>query len=96
VPTLLHWLLALALTFFLAYQARSLAFILRSHRAHAAANGQTRRSAALLWIGIPVLVVVVLAARSWMTVLDVDWPAVASSAAALTSSSSDPSIASVP
>jgi heme/copper-type cytochrome/quinol oxidase subunit 2 len=96
VPTLLHWLVALALTLFLVYQVPTLAFILKAHRAHAAAKGRNRRSAALLWIAIPVLVVVVLAARSWVAVLDVDRPAVASSATALTSGSSGRSIPSAP
>jgi hypothetical protein len=85
VPTLLHLLLALALTLFLAYQARSLAFVLRSHRAHSAGKRRSPRIAALLWTGIPILVVVVLAARSWVAVFDVDRPALASSATAIAS-----------
>jgi hypothetical protein len=95
VAILPHLLLALALTFFLAYQARSLTFILKSHRAHAAARGRLRGATALLWMGLPVLVVIALAARSWVAVLDVDRPAVASSAM-VTPASSGRSMPSAP
>jgi hypothetical protein len=81
VPTLLHFALALALTFFLAYQARSLALVLRSHRTHAAPGRRSRPMSALVWTVIPVVVVLVLAARSWLALVDVDRPAIASSAA---------------
>lgn len=74
-----HLLLALALTFFLAFQARSLIFILKSHRIHAGARGRSRQVTALLWMGLPVLVVIALAARSWVAILDVDRPAFGSS-----------------
>ena len=90
-----HLLLALALTFFLAYQARSLTVILKSHRAHAGARGRPRGVAALLWMGLPVLVVIALAARSWIAILDVDRPAIASSAT-VTPASSGRSIPSAP
>ncbi|HVQ75759.1 MAG TPA: hypothetical protein VMT79_09500 [Candidatus Binatia bacterium] len=82
MSNLLHLPLALALTFFLAYQARSLAFVLRSHRAHSGTRGRSRPLTALLWTGIPVLVVVLLATRSWVVVFDMDRPALASGVAA--------------
>lgn len=85
MATLFHLLLAVALSFFLVYQARSLAFVLRSHRARAGANGPSRGRLAWLWTGIPILVVVLLAARSWVAVFDVERPAIASSGTALTS-----------
>jgi heme/copper-type cytochrome/quinol oxidase subunit 2 len=69
-----HLLLALILTVFLAAQASALAFVLRSRRAVA---GQGRRRTDLLWTSIPVLLVLFLAARSWVAVVDVHRPAVA-------------------
>jgi heme/copper-type cytochrome/quinol oxidase subunit 2 len=67
-----HLLLALVLTVFLAAQASSLAFVLRSRRAVAA---RTARRSDLLWTCIPVLLVLFLAARSWLAVVDVPRPA---------------------
>jgi len=75
VPTIVHLLLALVLTVFLAVQARSLAFVLRSRRA--TASPSARRRTDLLWTCIPVLLVLFLAARSWLAVVDVQRPAVA-------------------
>jgi heme/copper-type cytochrome/quinol oxidase subunit 2 len=91
VPILLHLLLALALTLFLAYQARSLVFVLRSHRAHREDRRWSRGMAALLWTAIPVMVVVALATRSWLAVFDVGRPAVASSTTMVASPRSTPS-----
>jgi heme/copper-type cytochrome/quinol oxidase subunit 2 len=75
VPTIVHLLLALVLTVFLAAQASALAFVLRSRRAVSAQG--TRRRTDLLWTCIPVLLVLFLAARSWVAVVDVHRPAVA-------------------
>jgi heme/copper-type cytochrome/quinol oxidase subunit 2 len=75
VPTIVHLLLALVLTVFLAAQASSLAFVLRSRRA--VSPRSARRRTDLLWTCIPVLLVLFLAARSWVAVVDVHRPAVA-------------------
>ena len=72
MPTIVHLLLALVLTVFLAAQASALAFVLRSRRA-VSARGARRRTD-LLWTCIPVLLVLFLAARSWMAVVDVHRP----------------------
>jgi heme/copper-type cytochrome/quinol oxidase subunit 2 len=70
-----HLLLALTLTVFLAAQASALALVLRSRRV--AAPRAARRRSDLLWTSIPVLLVLFLAARSWVAVVDVQPPAVA-------------------
>jgi heme/copper-type cytochrome/quinol oxidase subunit 2 len=75
VPTIVHLLLALVLTVFLAAQASSLALVLRSRRAISAPAA--RRGTDILWTCIPVLLVLFLAARSWVAVVDVHRPAVA-------------------
>ena len=75
MPTIVHLLLALVLTVFLAAQASALALVLRSRRAVSAQGA--RRATDLLWTCIPVLLVLFLAARSWMVVVDVHRPAVA-------------------
>ena len=75
MPTIVHLLLALVLTVFLAAQASALAFVLRSRRT-VTARGSRRRSD-LLWTSIPVLLVLFLAARSWVAVVDLHRPAVA-------------------
>jgi heme/copper-type cytochrome/quinol oxidase subunit 2 len=74
-----HLLLALVLTVFLVAQARSLAFVLRSRRAVSSRSG--RRGTDFIWTGIPVLLVLFLAARSWVAVVDVHRPAVAATRA---------------
>jgi heme/copper-type cytochrome/quinol oxidase subunit 2 len=81
VTILLHVLLALTLTLFLIYQAHALAVILRARRV----QGRAGRPADLVWTVIPVLVVLFLAARSWLVLLDANGPAVASLAASATS-----------
>ena len=75
MPTIVHLLLALVLTAFLVAQAKSLAFVLRSRRA--VSSRSARRGTDLLWTCIPVLLVLFLAARSWMAVVDVHRPAAA-------------------
>ena len=76
MSTILHLPLALALTLFLAYQAGAVMFVLRSRRALSA--GRRRRGTEVLWTVIPVVVVLFLAARSWVAVFDVERPAIAS------------------
>ena len=76
MSTILHLLLALALTLFLAFQAGALVFVLRSRRA--LLIGRRQRPTELLWTVIPVVLVLFLAARSWVAVFDLGRPAVAS------------------
>ncbi len=76
MPTIVHLLLAVVLTLFLAFQASSLVFVLRSRRVSAA--GRAPRRTDLLWTCIPVVLVLFLAARSWVAVFDIERPAVAS------------------
>ena len=73
---IVHLLLAIVLTLFLAFQAASLAFVVRYRRARVAARPPGRTD--LLWTAIPIVVVLFLAARSWVAVFDLDRPAVAS------------------
>ena len=76
MSTIVHLLLAVILTLFLALQARALLVVLRYRRAVAAAR-QPRR-ADLLWTCIPVAVVLFLAARSWVAVFGLAHPEAAS------------------
>ena len=76
MSTILDLLLALALTLFLAFQGGALVFVLRSRRALLV--GRRRRPTELLWTVIPVVLVLFLAARSWVAVFDLGRPAVAS------------------
>jgi heme/copper-type cytochrome/quinol oxidase subunit 2 len=73
--TIVHWLLAVILTLFLAFQARSLLVVLRQRRATVTAR--PRRGTDLLWTCIPVVVVLLLAARSWVAVLGLAQPEIA-------------------
>ena len=73
--TIAHWLLAVILTLFLALQARSVLVVLRHRRATVAARH--RRGTDLLWTCIPIVVVLVLAARSWIAVLGLAQPEIA-------------------
>lgn len=73
---IVHLLLAVVLTLFLAFQAASLVFVLRYRRARVAARPPGRTD--LLWTAIPIMVVLFLAARSWVAVFDLERPAVAS------------------
>ena len=75
MQTIVHWLLAVILTLFLALQARSLVVVLRHRRATLAAC--RRRSTDLLWTCIPVVIVLALAARSWVAVLGLAQPEIA-------------------
>ena len=64
MSTIVHLLLAVILTLFLALQASSLLVVLRYRRSAVAAR--RRRRTDLLWTCIPVAVVLFLAARSWV------------------------------
>lgn len=75
MSTILHLLLAVALTLFLTFQAGALVFVLRSRRAQGL--GRRRARSDLLWTLIPVALVLFLAARSWLAVFDIERPAVA-------------------
>ncbi len=72
---MLHLLLAVILTLFLALQARSLLVVLRHRRATVAARH--RRRTDLLWTCIPVVIVLFLAARSWVAVFGLAQPEIA-------------------
>jgi len=76
VSTIVHLLLALVLTLFLALQARSLALVLRYRRARVAPRAPRRMD--LFWTCIPVAVVLFLAARSWVAVFGFGEPTIAS------------------
>jgi heme/copper-type cytochrome/quinol oxidase subunit 2 len=72
VSIIVHLLLAVTLTLFLALQARSLVVVLRHRRA--APAPRRRRRTDLLWTCIPVGVVLALAARSWVAVFGLAQP----------------------
>jgi heme/copper-type cytochrome/quinol oxidase subunit 2 len=76
VSIIVHLLLAVVLTLFLAFQAASLVFVVRYRRARVAARPPGRTD--LLWTTIPIMIVLFLAARSWVAVFDLERPAVAS------------------
>lgn len=90
MSTILHLVLALALTLFLAFQAGALVFVLRSR--HALLVGRGRRPTELLWTVIPVMLVLCLAARSWVAVFDLGRPAVASEVVTVTPAGAAPSV----
>lgn len=71
-----HVLLALILTLLLVYQARTCASVLRSRRM--LAPQRQPRVTELVWVVIPVVVVLFLAARSWIVAFDLGLPAMAS------------------
>lgn len=87
MPTITHLLLAVLLTVFLAAQARSFVYVMRYRRAHT--PGRRRRRSDVLWTSIPVIIVLVLAARSWVAVFDPQHPAAAS---AVTAPAPDPGV----
>lgn len=76
MSTTVHLLLAVVLTLFLACQATSLASVLRYRRTRLAPRKPGRGD--LLWTSIPIMIVLFLAARSWLAVLDLEQPALAS------------------
>ena len=76
MSTITHLLLAVVLTLFLAAQARSFVYVMRCRRARE--PGRRRRRTDVLWTSIPVIIVLALAARSWVAVFDLGRPAAAS------------------
>jgi heme/copper-type cytochrome/quinol oxidase subunit 2 len=72
LSSIVHLLLAVTLTLFLAFQARSLVVVLRYRRATSVTRHRPHTD--LLWTCIPVVVVLVLAARSWVTVFGLAQP----------------------
>ncbi len=76
MSSIVHLLLAVVLSLFLAFQARSLVYVLRYRRARRAPRAPRRTD--LVWTSIPIVIVLFLAARSWLAVFDVDRPAAAS------------------
>jgi len=85
---MLHLMLAAVLTLFLIFQARSLVHVLRDRRVHA--PERARRYSDIVWTVIPVAVVFLLAARSWLAVVDLPHPAAASAGAPVTQSVAQP------
>ncbi len=76
MSTIVHLLLAVILTLFLAFQARSLVVVLRHRRARV--GGRAPRASDLLWTSIPVVLVLFLATRSWVAVFGLEQPPAAS------------------
>jgi len=76
VPDTAHVALALILTFMLGCQAWVFAGVLCSRRVLAAQRQP--RMTELVWVAIPVVVVLFLAARSWIVAFDLGLPAMAS------------------
>ena len=76
MPTTVHLLLAATLTLFLSYQITALVVVLRVRRA--LAKGRRARRTEILWSILPVIVVLSLAARSWVAVFEPGRPVVAS------------------
>ena len=72
MSTITHVVLAVVLTLFLAAQARSFVFVMRCRR-----ETPRRRPSDVLWTAIPLLIVLALAARSWVTVFDLQRAAAA-------------------
>jgi len=85
---MLHLMLAAVLTLFLIFQARSLVHVLRDRRVHA--PERARRHSDIVWTVIPVVVVFLLAARSWLAVVDLPHPAAAAAGAPVTQSVAQP------
>lgn len=76
MSTIVHLLLAVVLTLFLAFQAASLVLVMRYRRARLGIRPPGRTD--LLWTAIPIMIVLFLAARSWVAVFDIERPAAAS------------------
>lgn len=76
MSTIAHLVLAVILTLLLAFQARSLLVVLRHRRARVVARSP--RASDFLWTCIPVVIVLFLAARSWVAVFGLEHPPIAS------------------
>ena len=72
MSTIVHLPLAVTLTLFLVFQARSLVVVLRYRRATLVTRHRPHTD--LLWTCIPVVVVLVLAARSWVALFCLPQP----------------------
>ena len=81
MSTITHLLLAVVLTLFLAAQARSFVYVMRCRRAQEPGRRRRRRTD-VLWTSIPVIIVLALAARSWVAVFELGRPATASAVVA--------------
>ena len=90
MSTIVHLMLAVVLTLFLVLQARALVFLLRYRRARVAPRPPRR--ADLLWTCIPIVIVLFLAARSWVAVFGLEAPELA---AAITQAEPDGAIRAV-
>ena len=80
MSTITHVVLAVVLTLFLAAQARSFVFVMRCRQAEP--TGRRRRRTDVLWTSIPLIIVLALAARSWVTVFDLQRAAAAAAVSA--------------
>lgn len=80
MSTITHVVLAVVLTLFLAAQARSFVFVMRCRKAEP--TGRRRRASDVLWTSIPLIIVLALAARSWVTVFDLQRAAAAAAVSA--------------
>lgn len=90
MSTIVHLLLAVILTMFLALQARSLLVVLRARRATVAARHRSR--ADLLWTCIPVVIVLLLAARSWIAVFGLAQPELAAAVTKVEPDAAQPAV----
>jgi len=88
VSNLTHMLLAVVLTLFLAAQARSFVFVMRCRQAQP--TGRRRRRSDVFWTAIPLIVVLALAARSWVTAFDLQRTAAAAVSASAPDSGAPP------
>ncbi len=80
MSTITHVVLAVVLTLFLAAQVRSFVFVMRCRKAEP--TGRRRRPSDVLWTSIPLIIVLALAARSWVTVFDLQRAAAAAAVSA--------------
>ena len=90
MSTILHLLLALALSLFLVCQGSALLAVVRLRRSRK--PGRHARRSELLWTAIPVLVVLFLAARSWLAVFDIERPAIAAAGAPRAAAEAGPTL----
>jgi len=79
VSTITHVMLAVVLTLFLDPQARSFVSVMRCRRE----APRRRRPSDELWTAIPLLIVLALAARSWVTLFDLQRAAAAAAISAI-------------
>ena len=80
MSTITHVVLAVVLPLFLVVQARFFVFVMRCRKAES--TGCRRRASDVLWTSIPLIIVLALAARSWVTVFDLQRAAAAAAVSA--------------